>query len=141
MALLKRNGVDLQWITDRRIFSSRQNVLAAAAAGVYGLVSYEVTQRTHEIGVRVALGASSSTIMRMITGFGLRVVGAGLLGGIACALALGRVIGALLFETSPYDPGVLGVTCAAIVIAALAASVMPAWRAAGVDPGVALRAE
>jgi hypothetical protein len=115
--------------------------LAAAGAGIYGLVGYDVTQRTHEFGVRITLGATSSSILRLVIGSGLRVVVFGLVAGAASALAAGRVIASLLFETSPYDPTVLVATTATLSVVALLASLIPAWRATRVDPVVALRAE
>ena len=115
--------------------------LAAAGAGIYGLVGYDVTQRTHEFGVRIALGASARSILQLVLGSGLRVVALGLVVGLAAAFALGRVIASLLFETSPLDPLVLAVTAVVLSLAALAASFVPAWRATRIDPVVALRAD
>ena len=115
--------------------------LVSAAAGVYGLVSYDVTQRTREIGVRIALGATARSVVKLILGSGLRVILIGVAVGAAAAIASGRVIASLLFDTSPYDPTALLATAATLVGVALLASLIPAWRAARVDPVQALRAE
>jgi predicted permease len=115
--------------------------LAAAGAGIYGLVGYDVTQRTHEFGVRITLGATSSNILGLVLGSGVRVVVIGLVAGTASAIAAGRVIASLLFETSPDDPLVLAATAVTLSAVALLASLVPAWRATRVDPVVALRAE
>ena len=115
--------------------------LLAAATGIYGLVAYDVTQRTREIGVRVALGASSRQVMNLVIGTGLRVVLMGVGAGLLIAFGIGRVMLALLFGTSPFDPVVLTATVVVLVGAALLASLVPAWRALRVNPAIALRAE
>ncbi len=113
--------------------------LLVALLGVYGVGSYLVSQRTKEIGIRMALGAESGTVVRMIAGQGLRVILVGAAAGVAAALALARVLGSLLFGVSPADPvtflGALGL----VVLAGLAACYVPARRAARVDPIAALR--
>jgi ABC-type antimicrobial peptide transport system permease subunit len=115
--------------------------LAAAATGIYGLVAYEAAQRAREFGVRVALGASNSSIACLVVGSGLRVVVLGLSAGIVAALALGRLMASLLFATSAYDPDVLVGTAVMLTLAAGIASIVPAWRAARMDPARALRME
>jgi predicted permease len=115
--------------------------LAAASAGIYGLVGYDVTQRTRELGVRIALGATSSNILQLVIGSGVRVVAIGLVVGVASALGAGRVMSSLLFDTSPYDPAILTATAVILSVVALMASLVPAWRATRVDPVVALRSE
>jgi ABC-type antimicrobial peptide transport system permease subunit len=115
--------------------------LIATGTGIFGLVAYDVTQRTHEFGVRLTLGASAASILQLVLRSGLRIIAVGLVIGIAAALAAGRVIQSLLFETRAWDPGALGVTSAVVALIALAASAVPAWRATRVDPMVALRAE
>ena len=115
--------------------------LILALIGLYGVIAYSVTQRTREIGIRHALGANFSQICGMVLGQGLKLVIAGVVVGIAGALALTRLLSGLLFAVQPTDPVVF--TAAALLFAAVAilASYLPAYRAAKVDPIVALRDE
>jgi predicted permease len=115
--------------------------LVLAAVGLYGVRAYSVTQRTQEIGVRMALGAGTPAVMRMILIEGLRVTALGIGIGAVAALAVGRRLEPLLFETPAVDPAVLAVITVLLMLVAGAASAVPAWRAARVDPNVALRAE
>ena len=115
--------------------------LVAAAAGIYGLVAYDVTQRSRELGVRIALGATATNIVRLVVGSGLRVVLIGTAAGTVVALIAGRVVASLLFATSPYDPVVLLGTALTLILAAILASLVPAWRATRVDPVIALSSE
>jgi ABC-type antimicrobial peptide transport system permease subunit len=115
--------------------------LVAATAGIYGLMGYEVTQRTREFGVRIALGATAESILTLVLGSGLRLIVVGLAAGLALSLLVGRAISSLVFEISPYDPVVLSVTMVVLAAVAVMASLAPAWRATRVDPLVALRAE
>ncbi len=112
-----------------------------AVLGLYGVLSSDVAQRTHEIGVRLALGADPGRVSRAVLWKGLSIVLGGLLLGLCGAAALGRWLGALLFGVQPLDlPVLLGVSLTMIAVAA-AASYLPAIRAAEVDPGIALRHE
>ena len=115
--------------------------LAVAAVGLYGVVGYNVTQRMHEMGVRVALGAQPRDIVRLVTGHGLRFALAGVAVGTALALAGSRWLQPLLFEQSATDPVVYGLVGAVLLLVALVASAVPAARAAKADPNAALRAE
>jgi putative ABC transport system permease protein len=115
--------------------------LLAAATGIYGLVAYDVTQRTREIGVRIALGAPPSTVVTLVMRAGLRVVMIGIGTGLLIAFGLGRVMLSLLFRTSPFDPAVLGLTVLVLVGSAALASLVPVWRALRVNPAVALASE
>ena len=115
--------------------------LVAAAAGIYGLVAFDVTQRSREIGVRVALGATSSMIVRLVVGTGLRVVLMGIGAGLLVAFGIGRVMLSILFGTTPFDPLVLAVTVLVLVLAAILASLVPVWRALRVTPAIALASE
>ncbi len=115
--------------------------LCVATAGVYALLSFLVTQRTREIGVRLALGASPARTLRMIVGQSLGWASAGIVAGLAAALAAGRFVEPLLFETSPYDASVLAGTAGVLVLVAAAASLTPALRASRVDPNVTLKAD
>jgi putative ABC transport system permease protein len=110
-----------------------------AALGTYGVMSYAVAQRGHEIGVRMALGARPADVGRLFVGEGLALAAAGLAVGLAGALALGRTVSALLFEVPASDPPTYVAVAALLAGVAVAASARPALRAAGVDPAVALR--
>ena len=112
--------------------------LTLAAAGIYGVVAYGVRRRTREIGIRVALGASATAIVRLIVAQGMRPALLGLLAGAAASLALARALSRLLFGIGAYDPTTLGAVSALLAAVALAACVLPALRAARVDPTVAL---
>jgi putative ABC transport system permease protein len=112
-----------------------------AALGLYGVVAYDVAQRTAEMGVRLALGARTWDVVRLVVAQGVRVAAVGVAVGTLGALAAGRWVGSLLFDTRPHDPLVLGGVAAGLMVVAVAASLVPAWRATRVAPGVALRAE
>jgi predicted permease len=114
--------------------------LVLGALGIYGVLSYLVTQRTREIGVRVALGARPSSVLGMIVGRGLRLAGFGVVIGIAAALALTRVMQGVLYGVTPTDPLTFAGVAIALLAVAAGASWIPAWRATKVDPLVALRA-
>jgi putative ABC transport system permease protein len=115
--------------------------LLLAVIGIYGVVSYSVTQRTREIGVRMALGATRRDVMRMVVGQASILIAAGVVIGAGASLALGSVMRNMLFEASARDPVTLGLIAAALIVVALVASVVPARRATRVDPLVALRTE
>ena len=113
--------------------------LAIAALGLYGVLSYGVSQRVRELGIRRALGATSGDLQRMIVGHAVRLVGLGVTIGLLASLWLGRGLRGLLFGVGPHDPATLiGVTLT-LAIVAVAASYGPARRATRQDPAVALR--
>jgi putative ABC transport system permease protein len=112
-----------------------------ACLGLYGVLSSDVGQRTHEIGVRLALGADSDRVARAVLWQGLSIVLGGLVLGLCGAAALGRSLGTLLFGVGPVDLPVLLTVSAVMLTVAAIASYLPALRAAGVDPGIALRHE
>ena len=115
--------------------------LALAAIGVYGVVSYLVSQRTREIGIRVALGARRAQVIRLVVLRSLVPIVIGLVAGVAGAIASSRLLGTLLYGVKATDPMVLGSIVALLGTCAIAASLIPARRAAGVDPIVVLRQE
>jgi putative ABC transport system permease protein len=115
--------------------------LFLAALGIYGVLSYTVQQRTREIGIRMALGATSQRVLVMIVSNALRVVAFGLVGGLFAALVLTRYMRSILFAVSNWDPVVFAGVAALLLGVALFASYVPARRATKVDPMVALRYE
>jgi len=115
--------------------------LLLATAGMYGVMAYSVNRRTNEIGIRMALGASQTSVLRMVLGQGLLTAVGGVFAGIVVSLAVTRSLGSLLFGLSPSDPLTFAGTALLLVIVAILASYVPARRAAKVDPMVALRYE
>jgi putative ABC transport system permease protein len=112
-----------------------------AAVGIYGVVAYSVTQRTHEIGLRMAIGAQRTDVVRMVLGQGLRLAVAGVVIGAAMAGIGSRLIKGMLFEVEPADPGTYVAVAGAVLGVAMLASYLPARRATRVDPIRALRSE
>jgi putative ABC transport system permease protein len=121
------------------IFAGLAMVLACI--GVYGVLAYAVAQRTREIGVRIAIGARPLDVTRMIVTRGLRLGMLGLIAGLGLALALGRLLETLLYGVKPVAPTIYIATGATMLVIALLACIIPAQRAARVDPVVALRDE
>ena len=115
--------------------------LLLAIVGTYGILSFAVAQRSHEIGVRVALGAGRRDVLRLILGHGMLLAGLGIVAGVAGALALTRFLRSFLFDLTPTDPLTFVAVVALLAIAALAACYLPARRAMRVDPIVVLRHE
>ncbi len=115
--------------------------LALAAVGIYGVVSYAVSQRTREFGVRMALGASPRTLLRLVLGHGLKLGALGVGIGALAAFAITRLMSSMLFGVTATDPATFAAISALLVGVVLAACSVPALRAARVDPTVAMRNE
>jgi len=115
--------------------------LVLAALGNYGVISYFVAQSTHDIGIRMALGASTRDVLNLVLRHGMLLVGIGLLVGLSGAFALTRFVSTLLFEVKPADPWTFAAASLLLALVAFAAAFIPAWRATRVDPVSALRCE
>jgi putative ABC transport system permease protein len=129
------------WFQTRLISIFSMLALLLSAIGIYGVLAYSVTERTHEIAIRMALGAEKSDITRMVLHRSLLLVTAGVALGIAGALAVTRVLARFLFEVKPTDPATLVMVATLLAAVALMAGLLPARRATHVDPMVALRCE
>jgi predicted permease len=130
------------WQLGARLFTAFGLLaLAVALVGIYSTLSYSVGQRTHEFGVRVALGARMGDVLKQVLREGFSVVGAGIAVGIVLALAGGRLIAALLYGVEPSDARAMLLASVTLMMVATIAAVIPAWRAARVDPNIALRAD
>ena len=115
--------------------------IALAMIGIYGIVSYSISQRTNEFGIRVAMGARSADVVGLVLREALVLAAIALLFGLAGSLALSRVLQSLLFEVTPTDPATLATVCFVVLVVSALAAVLPARRAARIDPIVALRYE
>jgi putative ABC transport system permease protein len=113
--------------------------LVLAALGIYGVIGYSVTQRTQEIGIRMALGAERTVVMRMVVGQAMALAAMGVLAGTCGAWALTRLMRGLLFGVSPSDPATFAAVAAVLAAVAACAAFVPARRATQVDPAIALR--
>lgn len=115
--------------------------LVLAAIGLYGVMSYTVSQSTRELGLRMALGAHTSGLFRLVISRGLALTFGGIFLGATLALGLTRLLGYLLYKVSPYDASAFGYAFLVLTTVSLIACFLPAWRATRVDPIVALRYE
>ena len=113
--------------------------LLLAAIGLYGVMSYAVSQSTRELGLRMALGAGASNLLRLVLSRGLALTGAGVLLGAGTALLLTRLLGNLLYQVSPRDPVAFGCALAVMTLVSVAACLIPGWRATRTDPCQLLR--
>ena len=112
-----------------------------AGVGIYGVTSYAVAQRTHEIGIRLALGASAERVLREVVGRGARLTIVGAVAGLAGAIGMARLASAVLFGVKPTEPAALGGAALVLAAVSVAACYIPARRAARVDPVIALADE
>jgi ABC-type antimicrobial peptide transport system permease subunit len=115
--------------------------LLLAAVGLYSVIAYNVVQRTHELGVRITLGAQVGDVLGLVVGQGVRLAVAGIVIGGLISLSLARWLKPLLFQESARDPAVYALVAAVLLAVSIVASYVPALRAARVDPNVALRSE
>jgi putative ABC transport system permease protein len=115
--------------------------MALAGAGIYGVMSYAVARRTREVGIRMALGATAANVLTLVLGEGIALVGAGVIIGIAGSIGLTRLLASQLYRTSATDPAAFAVVSAVLIAVAGVAALVPASRAARVDPVIALREE
>jgi putative ABC transport system permease protein len=121
------------------IFAAVAMILAGV--GIYGVMSYSVAQRTHEIGIRMALGAQTGAVLKLAVGYGMKLVVVGIVIGLIAAFALTRVMSSLLFGVTATDPATFTLISLLLVAVAVLASYIPARRATKVDPIIALRYE
>lgn len=137
--------LDLQfrpWRLGAQLFGALSLLaLVVASIGVYSVVAFAVRLRTHEMGVRAALGARPVDLLRLVVGEGAVVVAIGVVLGLAAALAAGQLVASLLYGVTPRDPAVLGLSAGALLLIGVLASLVPAWRASRVDPARVLRDE
>jgi ABC-type antimicrobial peptide transport system permease subunit len=115
--------------------------MALACVGIFGVMAYLVSQRTQEVGIRMALGAQRKNILGLVFGKGMRLTAMGICAGVVAALALTRLMGQLLFDVSPTDPVTLSAVVLVLALMALIACYVPAVRAMRIDPMRALRTE
>jgi len=139
--VLGAQSVALRRVSAILIGSFAVLALVLAAVGLYGVIAYSVAQRTHEIGIRMALGARQHDVLHLVVRSGIRLVLVGEVIGFAASLLLTRALSGMLYAVSPGDPAVLAGAIAILTFVATAASYLPARRAASVDPIVALRYE
>ena len=135
------DGLTSRWFDAAVIGALSTLALLLALGGLYAVTAFSVAQRTREIGVRVALGADSARVMRLVLKQGLALTVAGLCLGLAAALPLARLVAAMLFDVPPLDPSVFGTVAVLVAAVGTLATLLPAWRASRVDPLVVLKAE
>jgi putative ABC transport system permease protein len=135
------NSVAQPRFTSLLLISFALVAMLLALVGVYGVMSYAVSQRRREIGVRIALGADRSDVVRMVVGHGMILAAIGIVAGLVTAAAGTQLIEGLLFGVTPTDPFTFAFAAAAMAVASFSAAFLPAWRAARVAPATALRTE
>jgi predicted permease len=139
------NVVDAQWrswkVGASMFVAFGALALVVAAVGLYGVIGYQAAQRRHEFGVRIALGAQTLGLLRLVMSQAVTVATGGVVLGVVIALGAGRWLQPLLFRESVSDPGVLGLVAGMVIVVAMSASAIPGWRAARADPMVALKSD
>jgi putative ABC transport system permease protein len=135
------DSIATERLTTRLLSAFAMVALVMAASGLYGVIAYTVAQRTREIGVRVALGAESRSVVRLVAAEGLRLTAMGMIVGTAAAFVASRALRGLLFDISPADPVTYSAVLLVFGATACTALLVPARRALSVDPLTALRAE
>jgi len=115
------------------------DALILVVTGVYSVVAYSVARRTHELGIRMALGATRSSAVRMVLGMGLQVIVIGVVSGLGASLVMSRIIASQLWRVSPYDPVTIAGVAAILILTGTLACVGPVSRATGIEPVQALR--
>ncbi len=113
--------------------------LVLAAVGLYGVLAYNVTQRSREVGIRMALGAGRADVLRLVVGQGLRFAAIGLAIGLAMSVAVTRLMSKLLYGVSPLDPLVIAGVVLLLALVSVSSSLLPAWRATRINPILAIR--
>jgi putative ABC transport system permease protein len=141
----------MEEVVDQAVANARFNTLllgvfagvafVLAAVGIYGVISYDVTERTNEIGIRMALGAQPKDVLKLVLGQGARLAVYGIVAGLLGATALTRLMGAMLYGVNPTDALTFAAISILLAIVALAASYLPSRRAMALDPVIALRHE
>jgi putative ABC transport system permease protein len=138
-------GIDAQLaeekLTTRSLIAFAAVALLLATIGIHGLVAYSVARRTREIGIRLALGADSTSVLVLVTRRGLRLASVGIVLGLVGSLALTRVLRAMFYGTSPTDPEVFIGSAALLAAVVILASYLPARRATQLDPMLSLRVD
>ena len=141
VAQMVRDGVSSRWFDAMVITALAALALVLALGGLYAVIAYSVTQRTREIGVRMALGADRTSVMSLVMRQGGAMAGAGIVLGVLAALPLVRFVSAMLFDVQPFDPIAFIIVAVLVTLVALTATFIPARRASRVDPMIALRAD
>jgi len=132
-------GASQTWLTMSLVGGFSLCAMLLGAVGIYGTVAYSVSERTQELGIRMALGAGRRDILRMVLGHGLKLAAAGVATGVAISLAATRLLGSLLYHVRARDPVTLAVSGLIFTVAAFLASYRPARRAMDLDPSATLR--
>jgi ABC-type antimicrobial peptide transport system permease subunit len=141
LAQIRSESISSQKVNAALVGAFALLALTVAAVGVAGVLAFGVSQRTHEFGVRAALGANRSLLMRVVLKEGALLALFGLALGLAASLFFAELISGMLYDVAPTDAATLGLVALTLILVALLASAVPAWRASEIDPVQALREE